>query len=210
VQHTRQHILEILREQGEATVDELVAELEKRIQHGITAVTVRHHLDVLRSERMVTEPAIRRRRTPGRPRYVYTLTDKAHEQFPNDYQTLVKNLIGQMKATLPPPSVNVIMEGAADQMIVQANVPETTIERRLDYVVEYLNQHGYEASWQPCPDGFILSTRNCPYHQVAIEHGELCVMDMRLISGLVGSVPRMLGRIAENHDSCDYLIVRKA
>jgi predicted ArsR family transcriptional regulator len=206
MQQTRQLILDILRERGEATVDELVTDLEQRIQHGITAVTVRHHLDVLRGETLVTEPSIRRRSAPGRPQYVYALTDKAHEQFPNNYPALVKNLLGKMKATLSSPQVNVIFEGVADQMIADAKLPELPIERRLEFVVEYLNQHGYRASWEPCAEGFLLHTHNCPYHLVAGTHGEFCMMDMRLISGLVGYVPRQVGRIANQDQSCAYLI----
>ncbi|MBX3086766.1 MAG: hypothetical protein KF716_34350 [Anaerolineae bacterium] len=209
MQQTRQYILEILRERGEATVEEMVAELEKRIQHGITAVTVRHHLDVLRGEYMVTEPTIRRRSAPGRPQYVYALTEKAHEQFPNNYQILVKNLLGQLRTNLPSTQVNVIVEGVADQMVEDAQLPATSIERRLDFVIAYLTQLGYDASWDTCSDGFVLRTSNCPYHQVSGEHGELCMMDMRLISGLVGIVPRQLGRIASQQESCDYLIPYK-
>lgn len=206
MQQTRQHILEILRERGDATVDDLVAALEQRIQHGITAVTVRHHLDVLRGEHMVTEPTIRHRNTPGRPHYVYALTEKAHEQFPNNYQLLVKNLLGQLRMSLSPAQVNVIVEGVADQMVADAQLPETPIERRLDFVVTYLTDLGYVASWDQCSEGFVLRTSNCPYHQVSGDHAELCQMDMRLISGLVGIVPRQLGRIADQRDSCDYLI----
>ncbi len=209
MQQTRQHILDILRERGEATVDELVVALEQRIQHGITAVTVRHHLDVLRGEHMVTEPTIRHRNTPGRPQYVYGLTDKAREQFPNNYQLLAKNLLTQLRTSLPPSQINVIVEGVADQMVAEAQLPDTPIERRLDFVVSYLSELGYEANWNSCSDGFVLSTSNCPYHQVSGDHTELCVMDMRLISGLVGIVPRQLGRITDQRDSCDYLIPYK-
>jgi predicted ArsR family transcriptional regulator len=210
MQQTRQYILEILREQREATVDELVAALEKRIQHGITAVTIRHHLDVLRGESLVTEPTVRRRSAPGRPQYVYALTDKAREQFPNNYLTLARNLLGQLKQTLPPPQVNVIVEGVADQMVADAKLPDLPIEQRLDLVVQYLSQHGYEASWEQCSEGYMLHTHNCPYHQVAGAHEELCTMDMRLISGLVGIVPRQMGRIADQDPSCAYLLpVRK-
>src|SRR5215213_6816640 len=117
MQQTRQFILETLHEHGEATVDELVQALRTRINHDITAVTVRHHLDVLRAEEMITAPRVRRRRTPGRPQYVYGLTDKALEHFPNNYQRLSEVLLNQIKATLPASQVNVIIEQAADEMV---------------------------------------------------------------------------------------------
>ncbi|MCE7948300.1 MAG: ArsR family transcriptional regulator [Chloroflexi bacterium CFX4] len=211
MQQTRQHILEILRERTEATVDELVNALHTRIQHNITAVTVRHHLDILRGEDLVTAPKVRRSGAPGRPQYVYALTDKAREQFPNNYHRLMQHLFQQLKARLDASQVNVILEGVADQMVAEANLPAASLNAipmavRLDHVVEYLNTHGYEASWETNSEGYILRTHNCPYHQLAGEHGELCGMDMRLISGLLGVVPRNMGRLAEDSESCAYLI----
>src|SRR5438093_610753 len=120
MQQTRQYILEVLHERGEATVDELVAALRALINHEITAVTVRHHLDILRGEDLITAPAVRRRRTPGRPQYVYGLTEKALELFPNNYQNLAATLLNQIKAKLPPAQVNVIIEAVADEMIAGA------------------------------------------------------------------------------------------
>jgi DeoR family suf operon transcriptional repressor len=211
MQQTRRYILEILRDRGEATVDELVNELKARIQHNITAVTVRHHLDILRSDNLVTAPSVRRSGAPGRPQYVYSLTDKALDTFPNNYQQVMGALVEQLKETLGAPQVNVIFEGVADRMLseVQKTNPSLhliPIADRLDHAVQYLNGNGYEAQWEQADGGFILRTRNCPYQKVSHEHGELCSMDMRLIAGLLGVVPRNLGRIAQDEDTCTYLI----
>ncbi len=209
MQQTRQHILEILREQGEATVDELVKALHARIQHNISGVTVRHHLDVLRTEGLVTEPKVRRSGAPGRPQHVYALTEKARARFPNNYHHLLQHLFQQLKARLETSQVNVLLEDVADQMATESGLAELgaiPITGRLDHIVSYLNAHGYQASWESAPEGYILRTRNCPYHHLSAEHGELCAMDMRLISSLLGVVPRNIGRIAEADESCAYLI----
>src|SRR5260221_12944547 len=160
MQQTRREILEVLHERGEATVDELVEALKPRINHEITAVTVRHHLDVLRSEALVTPPEIRRRNAPGRPQHVYGLSERALEQFPNNYQNLAANLLTQIKTMLPPGEINVIMERTADQMVADAGVLDMPLEARLDHIVGYLNQQGYDAQWEPCAEGYLLRTRN--------------------------------------------------
>src|SRR5262249_13796164 len=144
--------------------------------------------------------------TPGRPQHVYRLTEKALELFPNNYQNLAASLLTQIKTTLPAPQVNVIMESIADQMVASAEILGVPLELRLDRVVEYLNQQGYDAQWESCAEGYILRTRNCPYRQIAADHEELCGLDSRLIAGLTGVVPRRLGRIVEHDDSCAYLI----
>src|SRR5690606_16598390 len=119
------------------------------------------------------------------------------------------NLLKQIKATLPKNQVNVIIEGVADNMANDAQIPECkTMRERLDKVVEYLNYHGYQASWDLHKDGFVLETSNCPYHQISHKDDDdtLCQMDMRLISQMLGVVPRMLSRVSEGDDSCTYLI----
>jgi DeoR family suf operon transcriptional repressor len=91
MQDTRQQILEILKRLGEVTVQELSNELQ------LTSVTVRHHLEILRSEGYITEPEIRHSNRPGRPRYVYRLTSTAADLFPNNYSGLASALLDSIR-----------------------------------------------------------------------------------------------------------------
>lgn len=206
MQETRQHILEILRLTGQATVDDLVEELRKRRGDDITPVTVRHHLNLLQQENFITTPQLRHRSTPGRPQHIYALTDKAHEHFPNNYQHLAAGLLDQIRRQLPPEGVNVILEGVAENMAAEANIGDVPLITRLDLAVRYLNEHGYIASWEESDDGFTLNTLNCPYHHMANTTDALCEMDMRLVSALIGIVPRMVSRVADGDSMCTYLI----
>jgi len=206
MQETRRIILEILRRRGQATVDEIVVELQKR-RGAITAVTVRHHLKLLQHDELITSPELKRRTSPGRPQYIYALTDKAREHFPNNYQRLAAGLIEQLQKHLPPEGVNVILEGVADQMAENAYIPEVDFASRLDLVVDYLTQQGYEAAWERSTDGFVLSTANCPYHHIAEKNDTLCEMDLRLVSSLLGVVPRRISHVMDGDANCSYLIV---
>jgi len=206
MQQTRQHILEILKEREQATVDEIVQDLSGRIGE-ITAVTVRHHLEILRGDGLVAAPVVRRRTTPGRPQHVYSLTERALELFPNNYRQFAQQLLSQLKSQLPRQEVNVILANVAERMadgVVPADVPLTT---RLDHVVKYLTTQGYEAAWEEAEEGYILYTNNCPYHHLAADHEELCAMDMRLISSLLGGImPRRIEHMPTGGLSCAYLI----
>lgn len=207
MQQTRRHILDILKERGEATVEDLVAELRKRRGDNITPVTVRHHLNELIREQLVTSQQSRHRSAPGRPQHIYALTNAAKEHFPNNYQTLATNLIMKMSEHLPARTINVIIEGVADGMTAQAAIPDKPIPERLDAVVAYLNNQGYNASWERDSDGrYILRTLNCPYHHISPTTHLLCDMDMRLIASLLGVVPRLLSRMSDGENSCAYLI----
>lgn len=206
MQETRRLILDILREQGQATVDDIVEELQRR-RGQITAVTVRHHLTRLQEEALITTPELRRRTTPGRPQHMYSLTEKAQQTFPNNYQRLAAGLIDELTRRLPPEGVNVILEGVATNMAGDADIPDLPLRERLEMVVQYLNEHGYMASWREVDDGYLLSTCNCPYHNLNTANNDLlCDLDMRLIASLLGVVPRRVSRVSAGDPSCSYKI----
>ncbi len=206
MQQTRRHILEILKEQKEATIDEIVVELSDRIGK-ITAVTVRHHLEILRGDALVAAPTVRRRSAPGRPQYVYTLTERAADMFPNNYQGLASGLLDQLKTALPADKVDEILAGVAKEMVNAAMVPDAPIEIRLDHVVAFLNSNGYTAAWSRGRDGHLLSVINCPYEQISCSNPDVCKMDKKLIEGLVG-VPaeRVTWRWEDEGEGCSYFV----
>jgi predicted ArsR family transcriptional regulator len=206
MQETRQYILDILRLKRQATVDELVGDLEKRRGSSITAVTVRHHLNELLKEQLITTSELKHRDSPGRPQHVYVLTDAAVEHFPSNYQPLLTHLLEQLTNSLSHTQINVLFEGIADHMAVDAAVPSLSLVERLNYVINYLNEHGYNADWERRDDGFILNTTNCPYHQLAEGNRMLCEMDLRLVSSLLGIVPRLMSRMSDGDSTCSYFI----
>ncbi|MBZ0289585.1 MAG: hypothetical protein K8I30_18325 [Anaerolineae bacterium] len=107
---------------------------------------------------------------------------------------------------MPPEGVNVILEDVAQQFASDADIPEVPLSERLNLVVEYLDKQGYSARWESCAEGYILRTSNCPYHELARGEHTLCEMDMRLVSSLLGIVPRRLSHMQAGDLSCAYLI----
>lgn len=206
LQETRRHILEILREKTACTVEEIGEALSERLGKKFTTVTVRHHLERLRAEDLVKPPQVLRRNSPGRPQYLYELSAHALDYFPSNYASLASNLLQQIKKALPGDQVNVILEGVAGEMAAAANIPPGSIEERLDHVVQYLSQHGYDAHWQATDGGYLLTTTNCPYASITDEHAELCGMDLRLMASMLGTVPRLKSTVLKGNVDCQYFI----
>ena len=202
MQHSRQLILNYLKEHGQATADDLADMLN------LTPVTVRHHLDILRREALVAEPVIRHRSSPGRPQYAYTLTAQAASCFPNNYGELAAKIIEEIKTDPASGSINVIFEGVAARMAAEAPCPAPgeAMTDRLNRAVEFLNQRGYAARWEPAPEGYLFHTGACPYDTIAPKHSELCNMDMALVGNLLGVVPQRVSRVVEGAETCSYLI----
>jgi predicted ArsR family transcriptional regulator len=203
MQTRRQEILTILKLQGEATVDELADRLD------LTPVTVRHHLDILRADGLVEASSIRRRRGPGRPQYVYTLTSEASSHFPANYDILSNELLDQIKNRLGNAAVKDILDGIADQRLEQAPTlnPEMALEDRLDSLVNFMVQRGHIAEWKKNDNGWFIHASNCPYQNVASKHPELCAIDQFLWEQLSGTKVACRQRITDGAHSCIYQVI---
>lgn len=194
--------MEYLKTHGPTTVEALAEALQ------LTPVTVRHHLDILRAEAMVSEPLVRHRAGPGRPQYVFELTDRAALEFPNNYQELTNKVLEAVKAGGAARPINVLFEDVAHRLTAEtpATTPGETFEERLARAVEFLNQRGYNAHWEKSAAGYELHTCHCPYEALTANHPELCTMDNALLHNLLGVAPECLGRMAEGAGSCSFLI----
>ena len=202
MQSTRQRILEILQERKHVTVQELGEAVE------LTPVTIRHHLDVLRGEGLVDAPRAIRRPGPGRPQYVYGLTEAADEHFPKNYHGLANLLFDEIRERVAPAEMEQIMTRVAQRMADQAPPPRpgASPQEIMEAVVSFMNDRGYVARWEENPKGdYVLRANNCPYKHVAQAHSEVCTMDVHLISRLAGVPPQRLSHMTSGDDSCTYL-----
>ena len=206
MQETRQYILEILSELGQATVDDIVKELCNR-RGNITAVTVRHHLSRLQREGLISSPQLRHRSTPGRPQHIYTLTEQARGHFADNYPHLVSNLLKQLHHQLHPTQVQTILDEVAKSMAAEAKISEGSIVERVAMLVEYLNKHGYSAEWEQLEDEVMLRVCNCPYYEVHGRTNTICQIDLQLISSAIGVAPKVQKRTSEGGTCCIYAIV---
>jgi len=111
MQPTRRQIVEILKQRGRATVDELSKEI------GITLMAVRLHLVVLERDGLVIRGSVRE--GPGRPTLVYRLTEQAEEVFPKHYDQLANNLLAAAKTELGAEGVEALLLRAAQQQAAE-------------------------------------------------------------------------------------------
>lgn len=193
MQATRARILQILREKGEATAVELATRL------GLRAVTVRHHLRVLREDGLIREVRTLRNGR-GRPRIVFALTEAANRLFPRNYEGLVRHLL---PITLSSENIRQI----ARSMGQEANLQDLSGRARLSAAVSFLNEKGYLARLETSGNGPVwVEIRNCPYLEVARERGELCALDAALFEELLGAPVERVSCIVHGDPACRYCV----
>ena len=207
MQATRQCILELLRDAQVMTVEDLALKLE------LTPVTVRHHLDILKSEGLVEVPQVRRRAAPGRPQYTFQLTPSAQAFFPKNYQSFANLMLSEIRDSVPVDQMDRILDGVASRMAAEAMIPgpQASTQERIVAAVKYLNTRGYVADWSRESDGsYKLRTHNSPYHEVSHQHSELCSMDLKLVAQLLGAEPTRGEQLSTGGSCCAYIIQETA
>lgn len=202
----RKHILELLKEREGATVAELAESLN------MAPVSVRHHLDILQGDNLISVDRLKRKGNVGRPQQVYALTNDANEHFPDNFAALASGLVKQLKRVLPPEQVEAAFQSLAEDFAgsLQPALAELSVEERLERVTCFLNERGYLARWEVDEGGedggFLLHKCNCPYAGVSDEHNELCLMDQALINELMGESCLRIQSMAKDARCCTYRV----
>jgi predicted ArsR family transcriptional regulator len=208
VHAVRKHILEILKERDGATVAELAECLN------MAPVSVRHHVDILQGDNLISVDRLERKGNVGRPQQVYALTSGANDHFPDNFAALAAGLVRQLKQVLPPEQVESAFRAMAHEFArpIACDLADLPLEDRLTRVVEFLSARGYLARWETTDgdeagDGALLLHKcNCPYAGISNEHGELCLMDQALVNELVGQPCRRIISLADDGRCCTYRI----
>lgn len=200
MQVTRQRIVDFLRKQNQATVEELTKVV------GLTHMAVRHHLNVLQGEGLVEVSTTRRLKKPGRPIQVYVLTNRAEKLYPQDYFQLSDLLLDEMSDRVGPDGVAKVFSNIATRILEVAPVSKKgqSFEDRLDEVIRFLRQKGFAAEWGVEDNQYVVRHIACPYRRLASRHSEVCLLDEVLIGTMLQVAPRRTCCIADNDGNCTY------
>jgi len=202
MQITRQRIIDLLRKQGQATVEELAEWVE------LTQMAVRHHLNVLQAESLIEVSHTKRQRGPGRPVQVYSLTNKARKLYPQEYVQLTDLLVQEIIARIGQDGIIDIFNSLAARLVKDAPPPREAqaFEERLDDVVGFLREKGYVVEWERMNGQYMIYHLDCPYRQFAQRHQEICLMDSKILEDTLNVTPRRISCIASQDDKCAYII----
>ena len=181
-----------------------ILELAEKV--GINAISVRHHLSSLQADGLVT--ADEERHGVGRPRMVYSLTERGMEKFPTRYLNFTNRLLDQIKGSLPEQTVKKIFDQMAQDLASDhANrAAKLPIEERLNYVKEVLSKEGFSVNWEKKGEQYEIFEIACPYFQVSQNHPEICAVDQKLISTVLSVPIEKIKCVLQGDKHCSYMI----
>lgn len=163
------------------------------------APNVRHHLRVLASDGRLVLASVRGRDGRGRPEKVYSLPGAA----------LGDNLSALANALLVESDSNVRMEALAKRLVGETILTGQPVARRLNLIVEKLNQMNYHARWEAGSAGPRIVLGHCPYAAIIEKHPELCQMDKALLHEMMGQSTEQIFKIGKDGSSvCVFVVGR--
>jgi predicted ArsR family transcriptional regulator len=200
MQRTRRQILDILKRRGRATLEELSREV------GLSPVTIRVHLSVLQRDDLVSVEEVRGR--VGRPFFVYSLTPDAEELFPKRYHVLASRLLRTMNDELSAETVQKLLarmsESWADERADR--VSGKSLADRMAQVVEIRCEEGAIADWETVDGGYLLRQYNCPNLLVSRSHPQVCEVEQKYLTRMLGVPAVQAGCIGKGDRVCEYLV----
>lgn len=195
---TRDVILEAIKQANEATVEYLAEASD------VSPVTVRHHLNSLQAEGLLETRSVRRK--VGRPYYVYSLTNKGHELFPQRYVRLSSRLLDELKTRFPAETVSELFSSVVEHVVDEhrQQLAGLSFEQRLDYLLKLLAEEGFLASWELEEDGYHLIEYSCPYYSIGQRHSEVCTFDLQLMQIVLDTEVKQHSCMLDGDACCQF------
>lgn len=179
---TRQDILRILRERGQADINDLAETL------GLSPVTVHYHINVLQRDGLLEVKALRQ--GVGRPKNVFALRDAAYEKFPQSYHRLSDRLLDLLKSRLTEADIQQLFERIGQDIAAEhaTDLNGKSLEKKIETLVGLLGEEGFMSRLEKVGvDQFVLTQYNCPYQYVVTRHPEVCELDLQLMNSALGT-----------------------
>ena len=197
---TREKILRTLLAFPGSTINDLAEAV------GINGISIRHHLTSLEAEDLVS--SAEERHGVGRPRLIYTLTDKGVEEFPTSYLRLTKRLLVELKQRLGTEELKTIFQNIGQEMAAQyaEDQNDQPLETRMRHLKSVLTQEGFIIDYVKHENGFVLTSLSCPYYKVGLDHPEICYLDQQMISEFLAVPVEVQSCILNGSDRCTYHI----
>ncbi|HNZ00787.1 MAG TPA: winged helix-turn-helix transcriptional regulator [Anaerolineaceae bacterium] len=199
---TRERILDVLHSNPRSSINDLAEAV------GINAISVRHHLNNLEADGLIQYDE--ERHGVGRPRLVYSLTERGVERYPTRYLQLTDRLLDQLKEALPQEAINRIFTQMAAKLAAahRKKAEHLPLEGRIKLLQEILAQEGFEVEWEADGDHYHIREITCPYYHIGHSHPEVCTIDQTLISTILDIPAEKIQCVLSGDRHCTFLIPR--
>ena len=155
---------------------------------GVSRQAALQTLERLAADGLVTHAT--ERRGVGRPRRLWSLTDKAHTRFPDTHAQLTVEMLAAVRAEFGDEGVERLIarrEREQEAAYGQALAAAATFEGRLARLAQMRAAEGYMAKWSREDDGsWLLVENHCPICAAASACQGFCRAELALFRAVLG------------------------
>ncbi len=200
---TRREILQLIRQHGGLTAQQLAAELK------ITPMGVRRQLLTLERDGLVRVQT--QRQPAGRPTFVYHLTEEGFDTFPKNYHLLATQLLDVVRARAGEAQVQGLFAGRMDQLVAQyePRMRGKDLAGRVAELAKIQDENGYMAVWEKVEGGYLLKEQNCAIYRVACRFQEACEYEIELFRRLLDANIERVEHQVKGDVACTYMVTEK-
>ncbi len=197
----RGQIIKLLQRNGPMGIKEL------RHALGVSDTAIRQQLQYLIADGLVTAttaPAKGR----GRPGRVYTLTDNARHLFACECEDLALALYNELLLEQGPEVVHRLLDRVGQRLAAQYKhqVRGLALQERVRVLSRLLDDRGIMSDITEGQDAIILHEYNCPYHELAAAHTEICEMEQKMLAEVLGAEVELTHTIVDGHHRCSFVV----
>jgi predicted ArsR family transcriptional regulator len=200
---TQRELLQLLKRRGPSTTSELAESFD------LASGTLREHLKALEARRLL-ERVGTRREGPGRPHFIYGLTDAGEALFPQGEAELLVELVEYLLANDRSDMLVDFFEKRVDAAYSEAaaKVERMVADERRDEAVRILTDAGFmpELEVDPETGEDVIRLCNCPLKSVIAVTRKPCRAEERLVSQLLNAELERIAYMPDGDDSCSYRI----
>ena len=194
-------IIEYIKRSGAASIKELEDLL------GVTTTAVRQHLQSLQADGYVERTRVLA--GVGRPHHAYSITAKAHELFACHCDDLALTLLEEVYELEGKERSAQLLNRVSDRLAQRyaPSVRSEVLQERVEQMADALYQRGVltEVVVEDA-DVIVLHAYNCPYHELAQEHRDICEMDADLMRKVLGSEVTLSACMLDGHRGCSFVV----
>lgn len=194
-------IIEFLQRRGSATIKELEDLL------GVTTTAVRQHLTTLQVEGYIERRAVHA--GVGRPHHAYFTTNKVQELLACQCDDLALTLLQEVFMLEGQERATVLLDRVGTRLARKyaSTVRASMLRERVNELAGTLNGNGVltDALLQD-ENTIVLRTYNCPFHELAHEHREICEMDTNMMRKVLGSDVSLSSCMLDGHAGCTFVV----
>lgn len=198
-----QRALSILKTQGPQSVKALSGEMN------ITVEGARFHLMKLEKEGLVESESVAEGR--GRPKQIWSLTQKGHDRFPDAHADLTANLIGVMRQKLGQQALDSVIEANEKKTLsrYREELKEAdNLGERVEKLADIRSREGYMAEYEQKDGGYLLVENHCPICTAAKSCQGFCRAELNIFQEVLGDEAKVerVEHIIKGARRCAYRI----